>query len=112
MMIKNAKRIKYKLLNALSGMKEVFYCAIALKRTLKEKEAKGADYQHASLWVIAIEKDMDELLYADCSGFHAKEQAFIQRLIKKKQEQYPDFSLPDESPSGQNTMGSFILSII
>jgi transposase len=60
-------------------MKDLFYRALALKRTLKAE-----DYQRVPSPVAAIEKELDELLAVDYSTFHAREQALVQRLIKNR----------------------------
>jgi transposase len=56
-------------------MKELIYRAIALKRTMLAE-----DYQNPPEEVAKLNSELDELLAADISGFHRKEQAFINRL--------------------------------
>lgn len=60
-------------------MKDLFYRAMALKHTLGEE-----DYHTLPTQVIALEKELDELLAVDYTTFHVKEQALIQRLIKNR----------------------------
>jgi hypothetical protein len=60
-------------------MKDLFYRAIELKHTPGEE-----DYHTPDTQVIALEKELDELLAVDYTTFHVKEQALIQRLIKNR----------------------------
>ena len=62
-------------------MKNLFQRAIQLKKTMTEK----SHYLKPSEEVTALNKELDELLLADFSKFHSKEQAFIKRLTKHRQ---------------------------
>jgi transposase len=61
-------------------MKELLYRAIAFKRTMLAE-----DYQNPPEEVAKLNAVLDELLTVDISGFHQKEQAFINRLQKHRQ---------------------------
>jgi transposase len=61
-------------------MKELLYRAIDLKRTMLAE-----DYQNPPEEVAKLNRELDELLAVDMSGFHKKEQAFINRLRKHRQ---------------------------
>jgi hypothetical protein len=60
-------------------MKELFSRALEVKRTLRAE-----DYLIPTVEVTALHTQLDALLAVDSSRFHAKEQAFIKRLIKNK----------------------------
>jgi hypothetical protein len=60
--------------------KEVLEKAFRVK-----KEMKRIDYQKAPPEVVEIEREIDQLLPTDYSGFHRKQQAFIKRLIKHRE---------------------------
>jgi transposase len=61
-------------------MKRLFISAIELKKRMTQN-----DYLNPPKEVAMLDKELDELLKIDCSKFHAKEQAFIKRLIKHQQ---------------------------
>ena len=61
-------------------MKDLLYRTIALKRTMLAE-----DYQNPPEEVAILNRELDELLAVDASGFNQKEQAFINRLRKNRQ---------------------------
>jgi hypothetical protein len=61
-------------------MKELIYRAIALKRIMLAE-----DYQNPPEEAAKLNKELDELLAVDISGFHQKEQVFINWLQKHRQ---------------------------
>jgi transposase len=61
-------------------MKALFMRAIALKKNMTE-----TDYINPPLELAELNTELDKLLETDFSKFHAKEQAFIKRMIKHRQ---------------------------
>jgi len=61
-------------------MKDLFMRAIELKNKMTEN-----DYLNPPEDVAILNIELDELLETDYSKFHAKEQAFVKRLIKHRQ---------------------------
>ena len=76
-----------------SRMKDLFVRAIDLKAKLT-----GEDYINIPAEVVCMNKQLDELLQTDCSKFHAKEQAFIKRLIKNREGIFTFLTHPDVPP--------------
>jgi transposase len=74
-------------------MKELLYRAIALKRTMLAE-----DYQNPPEEVAKLNKELDELLAVDISGFHQKEKAFINRLQKHRQSIFTFLIYPNVPP--------------
>ena len=74
-------------------MKELFLCAIELK-----KEMTSNDYLNPPAEVAALHANLDELLAVDCAKFHSKEQAFIKRLNKHRQSIFTFLSYPEVPP--------------
>jgi transposase len=79
-------------------VKELFYRAIALKRTMLAE-----DYQNPPGEVAILNKELDELLAVDISGFHKKEQAFINRLQKFRQSIFTFLIYPDVPPDNNGS---------
>jgi transposase len=77
-------------------MKELFSRALEVKRTLRAE-----DYLIPTVEVTALHTQLDALLAVDSSRFHAKEQAFIKRLIKNKNSIHAFLSHP-EVPTDNN----------
>jgi transposase-like protein len=74
-------------------MKELLYRAITLKRTMLAE-----DYQNPPEEVAILNRELDELLAVDISGFHQKEQAFINRLKKLRQSIFTFLLYPNVPP--------------
>jgi hypothetical protein len=74
-------------------MKKLLYRALDLKKNMT-----GDDYRNISVTVMETERELDELLKADITDFHAKEQAFIKRLIKHRNSIFTFLYSPDVTP--------------
>jgi len=74
-------------------MKVLFMRAIELKKKMTEN-----DYLNPPEEVANLNIELDELLKIDYSKFHAKEQAFVQRLIKQRQSIFTFLTHPDVPP--------------
>jgi len=74
-------------------MKELFMCAIDLKRKMTDDH-----YLHPPEEVTKLNTELDKLLQTDYSKFHCKEQAFIKRLIKHRQSIFTFLTHPDVPP--------------
>ena len=61
-------------------MKELFLCAIELKKKMVEN-----DYLNPPQAITELNDRLDQLLAVDFSEFHSREQAFIKRLNKHRQ---------------------------
>ncbi|MDR1666286.1 MAG: IS66 family transposase, partial [Bacteroidales bacterium] len=79
-------------------MKELIYRAIALKRTMLAE-----DYQNPPEEVAKLNRELDELLTVDISGFHQKEQAFINRLQKHRQSIFTFLIYPNVPPDNNGS---------
>jgi transposase len=79
-------------------MKELIYRAIALKRTMLAE-----DYQNPPEEVAKLNRELDELPAADISGFHRKEQAFINRLKKHRQSIFTFLIYPNVPPDNNGS---------
>jgi transposase len=71
-------------------MQDLFRRAIALKKRLTAE-----DYRHPTQDVLALEKELDELLKEDYSLFHDKLQALVKRLIKHRESIFTFLYHPD-----------------
>ncbi|MDR3140828.1 MAG: transposase, partial [Tannerellaceae bacterium] len=80
------------------GMKELFYRAIALKRAMLTE-----DYQNPPEEVAKLNEELDVLLSVDASGFHRKEQAFINRLQKHRQSIFTFLPYPNVPPDNNGS---------
>ena len=76
-----------------SRMKELFMCAIELKRKMTDDH-----YLNPPEEVTKLNTELDKLLQTDYSKFHCKEQAFIKRLIKHRQSIFTFLTHPDVPP--------------
>jgi hypothetical protein len=85
-------------------MKELLYRAIALKRTMRIE-----DYQNPPEEVAILNEELDVLLSVDASGFHRKEQAFINRLQKHRQSIFPFLLHPNVPPDNNGSYPSFLV---
>jgi transposase len=74
-------------------MKELFLCAIELKRKMTDDH-----YLHPSEEVTKLNAELDKLLQTDYAKFHRKEQAFIKRLIKHRQSVFTFLTHPNVPP--------------
>jgi hypothetical protein len=74
-------------------MKNLLYRAMDLKKFLTEE-----DYKRTPASVKDLEHEMDCLLSVDFSGFHAKKQALIKRLIKHRNSIFTFLYSPNVSP--------------
>jgi len=74
-------------------MKRLFLGAIELKKKMTEE-----NYLHPPEEVSKLNEELDELLEIDFSKFHAKEQAFIKRLIKHRQSIFTFLTYPNVPP--------------
>jgi len=74
-------------------MKELFKCAIELKKQMEEN-----DYLNPPKEIAQLNEKLDELLAVDFSDFHRKEQAFIKRLKKHRQSVFTFLTDPDVTP--------------
>jgi transposase len=74
-------------------MKNLFMSAIKLKDKMTED-----DYKNPPQEVTNMETELDELLKTDYAKFHAKEQAFIKRLIKHRQSIFSFLTHPNVPP--------------
>jgi transposase len=79
-------------------MKKLLYRAIVFKRTMCAE-----DYQNLPEEVAKFNKELDELLAVDISGFHKKEQAFINRLQKLRQSIFTFLIYPDVPPDNNGS---------
>jgi transposase len=79
-------------------MKELFYRAIALKRTMLAE-----DYQNPPEEIAKLNRELDELLSVDMTGFHKKEQAFITRLQKHRQSIFTFLIYPHVPPDNNGS---------
>jgi transposase len=71
----------------------LFYRAIELKRNMRAE-----DYYTHPQDVETLNKELDELLSVDITGFHPKEQAFINRLRKHRQSIFTFLLYPNVPP--------------
>jgi transposase len=74
-------------------MKDLLYRAISLKGSMSIE-----DYHTPPKAVAQLNGELDNLLSVDKSGFHAKEQAFITRLIKHRQSIFTFLKYPNVPP--------------
>ena len=74
-------------------MKELFKCAIELKKQMVEN-----DYLNPPKTITQLNEKLDELLAVDFSDFHRKEQAFIKRLNKHRQSIFTFLTDPNVPP--------------
>ena len=74
-------------------MRELFMRALELKNKMT-----ADDYLNPPEEVANLNTELDELLKVDCSKFHTKEQAFIQRLIKHRQSIFTFLTHPNVPP--------------
>jgi hypothetical protein len=79
-------------------MKKLFYRAIVLKRAMLAE-----DYQNPPEDVAKLNKELDELLAVDVAGFHQKEQAFINRLIRNRQSIFTFLIYPNVPPDNNGS---------
>jgi hypothetical protein len=79
-------------------MKDLLYRALSLKGRMSVE-----DYQNPPEEVSKLNKELDGLLPADASGFHRKEQAFINRLQKHRQSIFTFLIYPNVPPDNNGS---------
>jgi hypothetical protein len=79
-------------------MKELLYRAIAMKRRMLFE-----DYQNPPEELSKLNRELDELQAVDITGFHKKEQAFITRLQKHRQNIFNFFIYPSVPPDNNGS---------
>jgi transposase len=79
-------------------MQDLLRRAIILKRTMLAE-----DYRNPPEEVAKLNKELDELLDVDMSGFHKKEQAFINRLRKLRQSIFTFLRYPNVPPDNNGS---------
>jgi transposase len=79
-------------------MQKLLYRAIALKRTMI-----AGDYRNPPEEVILLNRELDELLAVDVTGFHRKEKAFINRLQKHRQSIFTFLVYPNVPPDNNGS---------
>jgi hypothetical protein len=79
-------------------MKELLYRALSLKGRMSVE-----DYQNPPEEVSTLNKELDELLLTDASGFHRKEQAFINRHQRHRRSIITSLPYPNVPPDNNGS---------